>query len=509
LILLAGFLDVFFRGAIFIGLALAIGGILFRAFVLDPTLPEAALRRCMGLVVLGALLVCVFQLLSLGVALATLADENGRWPILPLLATRSAQAGLARASFAFLLATAALDARANLRMGISRLVGLGGLILISGAWLVHGASRLEGPETLMTVTVLHQLATLAWAGGVLHLVAQWRLTCLGPKLPARFSRLAILSVAGLALTGTFLSFRYVGSMAGLAGTAYGTMLLTKIILTSAALTLGAANFLSFSPVLAEVEAGIGAIILMAAAALTGQPPSIDAVAQQASPAEVAHVFAPKRLQLLPAPLAKLNTPTGAPLDPFVQSTELDRIQSDFNHNISGIFVVLLGVAALLHGLARSRVTRHWPLLFFPFWLFLVLFAQPTGWPLGRRGFWESLLSAEVLQHRMGTLLVVALGVVEWRAQLGKPDSRRLGRAFPLLCFAGGALLLSHSHSFLSDKGSYLIEISHNAIGVLAVLIGSLSWLELRAGARIARAAALLWPVCFMGVGWVLLAYQEA
>ncbi len=46
-----------------------------------------------------------------------------------------------------------------------------------------------------------------------------------------------------------------------------------------------------------------------------------------------------------------------------------------------------------------------------------------------------------------------------------------------------ALLLTHSHSVFALKWAYLIEVSHNAIGILAVLAGAGGWLELRMAAE--------------------------
>lgn len=533
MILLAGFFEVLFRGFIFVGLALAIGGILFRTVVLTPSRAgtEAALRRNLRWIALGGWIVCFSQLLSLASALASLGDESGSWPIAVFLSTTSTYAGLGRALLALVLASlASFATRRSRSSGIdAALLALSVLLLATGAWLTHGASRIDHRALLMSVTVIHQLAAVVWIGGLVHLVAQWQLLRqteetrrLWPELPARFSPVALVSVACLISAGLLLSLRYVGSFAGLVGTAYGTMILTKIVLMLAALAMGGLNFLSVHrrgageqhvvfrrlPMLAEAEVMVGVIILLAASALTSQPPAVDTVAQRATPAQVARVFVPKPLQLVPAPLAKLNASQRSVADPFVETTQLDRIQSNFNHNVSGLFVVLIGLAALLNAATKSRLTRHWPLLFIPFGLFLVVFSQPTGWPLGRKGFFESFLSAEVLQHRAGTLLALVFGLVEWRVQTGNPRTGPWRMVFPLLSFIGGALLLTHTHSFVPDPSSFLIEISHDGIAVLAVLAGILSWLERRATGTVARVSALLWPVCFVAIGYLLLTYQE-
>ena len=535
--LLAGFLEVFCRALVFIGLSLGVGGIVFyhavlRRQALGDGIGGMVLRRAASLVGAGAFLAAAAQMLALVTAPWALADEAGRWPLDAFLATGYARAGMIHAAFGLCLGCAGLRLRRRPRSpgvwGMAAL--LAAEVMASGAWLVHGASRLEHSAALMTVTVLHQLGAAAWIGGTMHLTAQWLLLrrspegeLLWPQLPPRFSPLAMGSVALLLAAAGYLSWHYVGGPGGLIGTAYGAMVATKAALMGCALFLGGMNFLTIRhwketgereglfrriPYFAETEAGIGTAILMAAASLASLPPAVDTLVERATPAEVFRVFAPKLPQLTSAPLAEMLAGASSSLDPFSLPTALQKIQSNFNHNVSGIFVILMGAAALLDRTTGRRPFRHWPLLFLPFALFLLVFAEPTGWPLGREGFWETLAAPEVLQHRLATLLVVGLGLFEWRVRVGPLAETRWRYAFPLLCGVGGALLLSHAHSVFAVKWAFLIEVSHNAIGFLAVLMGAGRWLELRLPGREGRAAGLVWPVCFMLVGVVLLFYRE-
>jgi len=196
------------------------------------------------------------------------------------------------------------------------------------------------------------------------------------------------------------------------------------------------------------------------------------------------------------------------LDPYALPTALQKIQSDYNHNISGIFIILIGFGAMISQISAVRWTRHWPLLFLPFALFLLCVAEPTGWPLGKEEFWETLAAPDVLQHRFSTLLVIGLGIFEWRVRSGNLAQTRWRYAFPLLCGVGGALLLTHSHSVFAIKSAFLIEVSHNAIGVLALFMGGGRWLELKLEGRERHIAAIFWPICLILVGMVLLFYRE-
>jgi putative copper resistance protein D len=114
----------------------------------------------------------------------------------------------------------------------------------------------------------------------------------------------------------------------------------------------------------------------------------------------------------------------------------------------------------------------------------------------------------VLLHRLSTVLVVALALFEWRVRVGGLGATRWRYAFPLLAVLGGALLLTHSHSVSALKWTYLMEVSHNAIGLLAVVLGIARWLELRTPAPERRAYGTVWTTCMALIGLVLLFYRE-
>jgi putative copper resistance protein D len=112
-------------------------------------------------------------------------------------------------------------------------------------------------------------------------------------------------------------------------------------------------------------------------------------------------------------------------------------------------------------------------------------------------------------HRTASLVVIAAGLFEWRVRTGPLARTRWRYAFPILCFVGGALLLTHSHSAFATKWAFLVEVSHNALGILAVLAGAARWLELRLPrGPDQRLAAAIWPLCLTGIGLVLLFYRE-
>jgi copper resistance protein D len=155
-------------------------------------------------------------------------------------------------------------------------------IIASSVLTSHAMARLEHRLPLVFVTALHQLATAAWLGSLPFLLLAIRRASspeLVRQLSARFSRLALASVAILASAGLILSLSYVGSLRAIYGTSYRAMVATKAILFGLLLLLGALNFRlvrhgEASAILAslkrfgEAEIGIGVAVILAAASVT-------------------------------------------------------------------------------------------------------------------------------------------------------------------------------------------------------------------------------------------------
>ena len=91
---------------------------------------------------------------------------------------------------------------------------------------------------------------------------------------------------------------------------------------------------------------------------------------------------------------------------------------------------------------------------------------------------------------------------------GRIHGVRAALVFPLLCIAGGALLLTHSHASLNLKSAFLVEITHTPVGILALLVGWARWLEVRLRFPENRLPGRLWPVAFTMIGVLLILYRE-
>ena len=154
--------------------------------------------------------------------------------------------------------------------------------------------------------------------------------------------------------------------------------------------------------------------------------------------------------------------------------------------------------------------RHWPLVFLGLAAFIFLRADEAAWPLGRIGFFDSLRDPEIAQHKLAMLLIVAFGLFEWRVRLGKIRDGVAPYVFPIVTAAAAAVLLTHSHGLANPKEEMLIEITHTPLALVGVAAGWSRWLELRLDeGRAQRAAALVWPNCFVIAGLLLLFYREA
>ena len=133
--------------------------------------------------------------------------------------------------------------------------------------------------------------------------------------------------------------------------------------------------------------------------------------------------------------------------------------------------------------------------------------------MGDIGFLESFRDVEVLQHRFFVLLIVVFAFFEWRVRA--TDWRNTGAAlvFPLLCAAGGTMLLTHSHAIANVKDQLLIELTHTPLALAGIAAGWARWLEIRLNPRenpVAwQVAGWVWPVCILFCGLLLLGYREA
>jgi putative copper resistance protein D len=534
-----GFLSVLFRGATLSFQSLAIGGIVFLAFVAgrmkipSDQLERAALRwirrSAIALAVTQTAVLAASSLLLMQSAGMTLSEVSG--------------ANFAIAGALAIVSSLAIVVLASTRRshGHADMLLPAAAVLAASVMTSHAMSRLEYRLPLLVFTALHQTATAVWLGGLPYLLIGLKHAPdleFARQLSARFSRLALLSVAVLATAGLTLGIAYVGSFGAVYGTSYGAMVTTKAILFSLLLLLGAMNYQivrgSASRMLeslrrfGEAEIGIGFTVILVAASLTSLPPAVD-LAQGRVPApeivarmipHVPRLTSPK-VQDLPEDIyvaqlkafdsGTLSTASYVPGQAGTRpNTPAEKAWSEYNHHWAGLIVLAIGLLALLAQLGRAAWARNWPLIFLGLSVFLVLRSDPETWPLGPSGFWVSMADPEVLLHRIFALLIVGLAIYEWRVQTGRVASAGVRLVFPVLVAVASALLLTHSHSLGNIKEEVLAELSHAPLAILGITAAWSRWLELRLPSenRARYAMARLWPVCFLLIGAALLNYRE-
>lgn len=539
-----GFLSVVLRGLSMIAQAISFGGAAFcllaitpRARRRDPT-AVTLFGRCARIVFVAACALAGAEALagvSLSIMLAgtldtTLLDALGAQAVIVRLAGAALAAGFA----------ALWRGRAPGRATMSASLALAALSIVLETSGTHAASRPDGGMLLASAEALHLAGVAVWIGGIpffLMALAQLQEESVRHDIWRRFSLMSACGVAAIFAGGTALAVDYVGAPALMYGTSYGVMLTAKILLFAMLLALGALNFLAAdAPAqdrkaatlrtrrFAEVEIGIGATIIFCAASLASLPPARDLASERATLAEIVDRLEPRLPVRLESPdFASLSAaqiaraPSTAATESYQPSsviaaprTSADIAWSEYNHHWAGLFVVAMGVLALLQRSERmAPVARNWPLLFLGLAAFLFLRADESVWPLGPLGLIESLRDPEIAQHRLLTIIIVVFGLFEWRVGQGHFRSTWPALVFPLSVAVASAFLLTHSHGLASPKEELLIEIMHTPLAIVGLIVGWARWLQLRLDGPVSRIAGLIWPVALTLAGLMLLFYREA
>ena len=536
-----GYLSVLLRAGTLVFQSVLLGGVLFVFWIARPSaeitgnslekVRVSSLRTlrfaAIGLVIVQILYLYVNSAVLMATAEIGISDVVG--------------AGFFIAGSVILIAAATYAVVVSLRLKsavywLSLLV-----VVVLGASVMtnHAAARVDGRVPLVIITALHEASTGFWIGGLPLLLlglyvagdrpTQWYLT-------QRFSRLALISVGVLVLSGFGLSLSYIGSIHALVGSSYGLMVIAKIMMLAAMLALGGINFLmlrKYSPGealprlrrLVEAEVGIGITIVLAAASLTSQAPAVDLPNDTVDYGRIIARLKPGLPRLQSPEIAELSTiypgrpvsvpdPTRLPAAYLTDGTPIsarvlnDMKWSEYNHHWMGVIVVAMGVLALLARTGRAPWAEYWPLLMIGIAIFIFLRGDPECWPLGPRSFWATWAKPEVFQHRLAALLCIAFAIFELRVRRHPSQGGALPLIFPLLCAAGAALLLTHSHGTTNVQEEYLAELSHMPMGVLGVMAGWSRWLELRMPSEDRAIPAWIWPMCFVLIGLGLLNYRE-
>ncbi len=541
---LIGYFGILLHGLVIVSQSMALGGALFLVLVARPfvgVLGADIARRTALIAAWSAAALVGVEVVNVGLQTAVLVTTLDL-PVSNILRAHFAIAGIIKTVAGGVLGLLLWRGAGAVWLAVAGVVELAAATLTT-----HAAARLSANGVLLGVEALHQLGAAIWIGGIpCFVMALARLRDGGALrlVGSRFSRMSMAGVACILASGLVMSLYYIGSLPALYGTAYGVMVGAKIGMFTMLLALGLGNYLvterlrrdPATPVLrmrrfAEVEIGIGFTVFFAAASLTSVPPAIDLTTDRASWHEIVERDLSPRLPSLvspdhaglaiPALQAELDKQAASrraqPRAAFVEGSgdlpprnAADIAWSEYNHHWAGLFVLAIGVLALMNR-AGVRWARNWPLVFLGLSAFLFVRSDPEVWPLGQIGLLESLRDAEVVQHRLFATMPLLFGLFEWGVRTGRLRSRAAAHVFPLVCAGGGALLLTHNHTIANVKDALLIEFTHTPLALASILAGWSRWLELRlpSQARTGRWAGWVWPGCFVFIGLLLVFYREA
>jgi putative copper resistance protein D len=136
---------------------------------------------------------------------------------------------------------------------------LGAVLLITLAWAGHAAAGIHFQVVHLIADTLHLFLGAIWPLGLLPMLGfLWYLRRDQPVVPSareiqvlqRFSQSSLLAVLVLATTGMINGWLMVGSWAALVTTAYGGLLLGKVLVVAIMIVLGARNRFYLLPRLA-------------------------------------------------------------------------------------------------------------------------------------------------------------------------------------------------------------------------------------------------------------------
>jgi hypothetical protein len=110
----------------------------------------------------------------------------------------------------------------------------------------------------------------------------------------------------------------------------------------------------------------------------------------------------------PDPLAAMRTP---------EKLAADKRESEFNHHLTGFFVMVAGIFILAEPWLRARwpkVRYAWPVCFLVAGIFVLVYSDTELWPFGQQS-WVYGLShhMEVRQHKSFALILLGVGVIEF------------------------------------------------------------------------------------------------
>jgi hypothetical protein len=148
-----------------------------------------------------------------------------------------------------------------------------------------------------------------------------------------------------------------------------------------------------------------------------------------------------------------------------QETDPNKGPSELNHHVAGWVLIGVGLGPLASLLFPHCKTHRyvWPALLALAGFFLALWSDGEIWPRGNLSWsWLFQHDAEARQHKIYSVLLVAIGIVEYVRMSGLLPRFWKTWAFPVLAVVGAGMLLIHDHAsgsgaHLPDAQAYLVN----------------------------------------------------
>jgi len=219
----------------------------------------------------------------------------------------------------------------------------------------------------------------------------------------------------------------------------------------------------------------------------------------------------------------MNMPA-QPADPAAAAAERAmrlawKKESEANHHIAGVLVIIAGLFILAEPAFRQRfpfLRFIWPLCFLFAGIYLLIFSDTELWPFGSQSWWYGLThNMEDLQHKTFAVILLGLAYVEIQRARGILKAAWAAAVFPVLAVFGSILLLFHEHHGGMGGADHMahmavmhrIQSEHLAFSITGIAIALSKGLsEVRFSWR--SLFAKLWPALLIVLGILLTLYKE-
>jgi hypothetical protein len=137
----------------------------------------------------------------------------------------------------------------------------------------------------------------------------------------------------------------------------------------------------------------------------------------------------------------------------LQEVDPNKGPSELNHHIAGWTLIAVGLVPLASLLfPHCKTYRYiWPVLLVLAGLFLALWSDGEIWPRGNLSWsWLFQHDAEARQHKIYSVLLAAIGIVEYIRISGLLPRFWKTWSFPVLAVIGAGMLSIHDHAGASE-----------------------------------------------------------